>query len=153
MRACVGFLCGGWRVRMCPTERAACARVCVSCVEGGMCVCVLPRGRHVRVCGFPMWRVGCAYVSYREGSMCARVWVSCVEGGVCVCVLPRGLHVHVCGFPMWRVACAYVSYREGGMCGVCVFPMFRNFMNFLALMWHTLNRYLTGEETWFQVFY
>ena len=81
------FLCGGWRVRACPTERVA----------------------------------------------CARVWVSCVEGGVCICVLPRGWHVR--------------------MCGVCVFPMFRNFMNFLALMWHTLNRYLTGEETWFHVSY
>ena len=132
------FLCGGCYIRICPTERVACARVCVSCVEGGVGVCVLPRGSHVRGCGFPVWRVGCAYVSYRKGGMCAcvgfqcggwcvrvcptarvacvRVWVSSVEGGVCVCVLPRGWHVHVCGFPVWRVACACVSYLEGGMC-------------------------------------
>ena len=95
------------------------------------------------VYAFPMWRVMCAYVSSREDGMCmfvqmcptermacARVCVSYVEGGVCVCVLPRGWHV-----------------------GLCVFPMFRKFMNSLALMWHTLNRYLTGEETWFQVSY
>ena len=95
------FLCGGCYIRICPTETVACARVCVSCVEGGVCVCVLPKGWHVRVC-----------VSWVEGGACVcvlpRGWhvrwvcVSRVEGGVCVCVLPRGWHVHVCVFPMYR---------------------------------------------------
>ena len=84
-------------------------RVCVSCVEGGVCVCVLPRGWYVRVrflCGG--WGVR---VCPAERVACARVCVSWVEGGVCICVLPRGWHVHVCGF----------SYVEGGMC-ICVLP-------------------------------
>ena len=44
MCTCVRFLCGGWGVRVCPTERVECARVWVSYVEGGVCLCVLPRG-------------------------------------------------------------------------------------------------------------
>ena len=84
-------------------------------MEGVIYVSVLLRGWHVHVCGFPVWRVACAWASYREGGMCARVWVSCVEGGVCVCVLPRGWHVRVCGFPVWRVVCVCVSCLDNGM--------------------------------------
>ena len=43
--------------------------MCVSFVEGGMYVCVLPRGWHVRICVFPMWRVVCRCVSYLEDGM------------------------------------------------------------------------------------
>ena len=34
-----------------------------------MYVCVLPRGWHVRVCVFPVWRVVCRCVSYLEDGM------------------------------------------------------------------------------------
>ena len=41
----------------------------VSYVEGGMYMCVVPRGWYVRVCVFPMWRVVYTYVSYLEVGM------------------------------------------------------------------------------------
>ena len=74
----------------------SCTCMCVSYVEGGMYICVLPRGWYVRVFVFPMWRVVCTYVFYLEDGM--YVCVSYVEGSMYVCVLPRGWHVHVC-FP------------------------------------------------------
>ena len=89
MCACVRFLCGGWCVGVCPTERAACARVWVSWVEGGVWVCVLPRVWHVRVCVCFLgggWRV----------RMCPADRVACAR---------------VCVFPVWKVVCAYVSCR------------------------------------------
>ena len=46
-----------------------CTCMCVSYVEGGMYVCVLPRGWYVHVCVFPMWRLICTYVSYLEDGM------------------------------------------------------------------------------------
>ena len=47
-------------------------------VEGVAYISVLPRGWHVRVCVFPVWRVVCAYVSCLEGGMCACVCFLCI---------------------------------------------------------------------------
>ena len=63
----------------------ACTCVCVSYVEGGMYICVLPRGWYVRVCVFPMWRVVCTYVSYLEDGLY-----------VYVCFLCGGWYVRMC---------------------------------------------------------
>ena len=59
--------------------------MCVSYVEGGMYVCVLPRGWYVRVCVFPVWRVVCTYVSYLEDGMYVYVCFLCGEWYVGVC--------------------------------------------------------------------
>ena len=59
--------------------------MCVSYVEGGMYVCVLPRAWYVRVRVFPMWRVVCMYVSYLEDGMY-----------VYVCFLCGGWYVRMC---------------------------------------------------------